>query len=170
MPGVQWWYSELNCKSKSSFESWFPCHYSSLIFPTGGWGIIISVSLIQLNSLHMWLKNLNFHIINPAEFSPQVAEHQEVCVLEAMKMQNSLVSAKIGKVSSSQALTIVLQSMLLLFVHILLSLFSSMLLLFVHILLSLFLYPCCLMMVITNLHLCHIILLVLLFTKWPLVP
>ncbi|BFZ00362.1 hypothetical protein BsWGS_03400 [Bradybaena similaris] len=27
-----------------------------------------------------------------------VAEHQEVCVLEAMKMQNSLVSAKIGKV------------------------------------------------------------------------
>ncbi|CAL1546450.1 unnamed protein product [Lymnaea stagnalis] len=27
-----------------------------------------------------------------------VAEHQEVCVLEAMKMQNSLVSAKVGKV------------------------------------------------------------------------
>ncbi|KAK3759207.1 hypothetical protein RRG08_027116 [Elysia crispata] len=27
-----------------------------------------------------------------------VAEHQEVCVLEAMKMQNSLVSAKVAKV------------------------------------------------------------------------
>lgn len=27
-----------------------------------------------------------------------MAEHQEVCILEAMKMQNSLVSAKVGKV------------------------------------------------------------------------
>ena len=31
----------------------------------------------------------------------QVAEGQEVCILEAMKMQNSLVAAKVSKVSAS---------------------------------------------------------------------
>ena len=31
----------------------------------------------------------------------QVSEGQEVCVLEAMKMQNSLVAGKTGKVSSN---------------------------------------------------------------------
>lgn len=77
---------------------WFNLH----VFILESWSLQGKVRLMLLwlwwnfTSDFIWNKSSNGNTCRLFTF--QVAEGQEVCVLEAMKMQNSLVAAKTGKV------------------------------------------------------------------------
>lgn len=60
--------------------------------------LLFSVRIIILRTFQILYSHfvlLEFH---------QVSEGQEICVIEAMKMQNSMIAAKTGKVSHLRSL------------------------------------------------------------------